>query len=162
MKCNCECFDIRHPAFDNPLLAPRQGAARPKPPCRTSAVGCRLSNVGCRMSNVGCRMSAAGCRLPNVGCRMSAAETFNPYRLRNASALRNIRHSAKTAARILVARRCKQARIHWRIHNTAYVCAIIARLRSVAWNCSYFQRIKIAPTRQILPIAPNANGGNVV
>ena len=31
-----------------------------------------------------------------------------------------------------VARRCKQAGMHWRLHNAACVCAIIARLRSVA------------------------------
>ena len=36
------------------------------------------------------------------------------------------------AARILVARRCKQAEMHWRHHNAACVCAIIARLRSAA------------------------------
>lgn len=38
----------------------------------------------------------------------------------------------EAAARILVARRCKQAGMHWRHHNAACVCAIIARLRSVA------------------------------
>ena len=38
----------------------------------------------------------------------------------------------EAAARILVARRCKQAGMHWRIHNAACVCAIIARLRSAA------------------------------
>ena len=38
----------------------------------------------------------------------------------------------EAAARILVARRCKQAGLHWRHHNAACVCAIIARLRSVA------------------------------
>jgi len=38
------------------------------------------------------------------------------------------------AARILVAQRCKQkqAGMHWRHHNAACVCAIIARLRSAA------------------------------
>ena len=40
----------------------------------------------------------------------------------------------EAAARILVARRCKQAGMHWRHHNAACVCAIIARLRSVAWG----------------------------
>ena len=38
----------------------------------------------------------------------------------------------EAAARILVARRCKQAGLHFRHHNAAWVCAIIARLRSVA------------------------------
>ena len=38
----------------------------------------------------------------------------------------------EAAARILVARRCKQAGMHWRHHNAACVCAIIALLRSVA------------------------------
>ena len=38
----------------------------------------------------------------------------------------------EAAARILVARRCKQAGMHWRIHNAARVCAIIALLRSAA------------------------------
>ena len=38
----------------------------------------------------------------------------------------------EAAARILVARGCKQAGMHWRIHNAACVCAIIARLRSAA------------------------------
>lgn len=37
---------------------------------------------------------------------------------------------AEAAARIIVARRCKQAGMHWRLHNAACVCAIIARLRS--------------------------------
>ena len=40
----------------------------------------------------------------------------------------------EAAARILVARRCKQAGMHWRHHNAACVCAIIARLRSVTWG----------------------------
>lgn len=39
---------------------------------------------------------------------------------------------AEAAARILVARRYKQAGMHWRHHNAACVCAIIALLRSVA------------------------------
>lgn len=39
---------------------------------------------------------------------------------------------AEAAARILVARRCKQAGMHWRLHNAARVCAIIAKLRSAA------------------------------
>ena len=38
----------------------------------------------------------------------------------------------EAAARILVARRCKQAGMHWRHHNAACVCAVIARLRSAA------------------------------
>jgi hypothetical protein len=38
----------------------------------------------------------------------------------------------EAAARILVARRCKQAGMHWRLHNAACVCAIIAKLRSAA------------------------------
>ena len=38
----------------------------------------------------------------------------------------------EAAARILVARRCKQAGMHWRHHNAACVCAIIAQLRSAA------------------------------
>ena len=38
----------------------------------------------------------------------------------------------EAAARILVARRCKQAGMHWRHHNAACVCAIIARLRTAA------------------------------
>ena len=39
---------------------------------------------------------------------------------------------AEAAARILVARRCKQAGMHWRLHNAACVCAVIAKLRSAA------------------------------
>ena len=38
----------------------------------------------------------------------------------------------EASARILVARRCKQAGMHWHHHNAACVCAIIARRRSVA------------------------------
>ena len=38
----------------------------------------------------------------------------------------------EAAARIIVARRCKQAGMHWRLHNAACVCAIIAKLRSAA------------------------------
>ena len=38
----------------------------------------------------------------------------------------------EAAARILVARRCKQVGMHWRHHNAACVCAVIARLRSAA------------------------------
>jgi hypothetical protein len=38
----------------------------------------------------------------------------------------------EAAARIIVARRCKQAGMHWRHHNVACVCAIIAQLRSAA------------------------------
>ena len=38
----------------------------------------------------------------------------------------------EAAARILVARRCKQAGMHWRHHNAACICAIIAQLRSAA------------------------------
>ena len=38
----------------------------------------------------------------------------------------------EAAARILVARRCKQAGMHWRHHNAACVCAIVAQLRSAA------------------------------
>ncbi len=40
--------------------------------------------------------------------------------------------SKEASARILVAMRCKQAGMHWRIHNAACVCAILARLRSAA------------------------------
>lgn len=36
----------------------------------------------------------------------------------------------EAAARILVARRCKQAGMHWRIHNAARVSALIAKYRS--------------------------------
>ena len=39
---------------------------------------------------------------------------------------------AEAAARILVARRCKQAGMHWRHHNAACVCALIAKIRSAA------------------------------
>ena len=38
----------------------------------------------------------------------------------------------EAAARILVARRCKQAGMHWCLHNAACVCAVIALLRSAA------------------------------
>ena len=38
----------------------------------------------------------------------------------------------EAAARILVARRCKQAGMHWRVKNAACVCALLARLRSAA------------------------------
>ena len=38
----------------------------------------------------------------------------------------------EAAVRILVARRCKQAGMHWRLHNAACVCAIIAKQRSAA------------------------------
>lgn len=36
----------------------------------------------------------------------------------------------EAAARLLVARRCKQAGMHWRVENAARVCALLARLRS--------------------------------
>lgn len=36
----------------------------------------------------------------------------------------------EAAARILIARRCKQAGMHWRIHNAARVSALIAKYRS--------------------------------
>ena len=39
---------------------------------------------------------------------------------------------AEAAARILVARRCKQAGMHWRHHNAACICALIAKIRSAA------------------------------
>lgn len=39
---------------------------------------------------------------------------------------------AEAAARILVARRCKQAGMHWRHENAARVCALVARLRSAS------------------------------
>ena len=38
----------------------------------------------------------------------------------------------EAAARILVARRCKQAGMHWRLKNAARVCALIAKIRSAA------------------------------
>ncbi|MBP1589190.1 MAG: hypothetical protein ILO10_03230 [Kiritimatiellae bacterium] len=38
----------------------------------------------------------------------------------------------EAAARILVARRGKQAGMHWRLANAACVCALLARLRSAA------------------------------
>ena len=38
----------------------------------------------------------------------------------------------EAAARILVARRCKQAGMHWRLKNAACVCALIAKIRSAA------------------------------
>ena len=38
----------------------------------------------------------------------------------------------EAAARILVARRCKQAGMHWRHHNAARVAALIAKYRSAA------------------------------
>lgn len=38
----------------------------------------------------------------------------------------------EAAARIIAARLCKQAGMHWRRHNAAYVCAIIARRRNAA------------------------------
>ena len=37
---------------------------------------------------------------------------------------------AEAAARILVARRCKQAEMHGRHYNAACVCALIAKIRS--------------------------------
>lgn len=40
----------------------------------------------------------------------------------------------EAAARILVARRCKQAGMHWRIHNAAKIAALIAKYRSEAWK----------------------------
>lgn len=36
----------------------------------------------------------------------------------------------EAACRTVVARRCKQAGMHWRIHNAAAMCALVARLRS--------------------------------
>ena len=36
----------------------------------------------------------------------------------------------EAAARLLVARRCKQAGMHWRLENAARVCALLARIRS--------------------------------
>ena len=41
-------------------------------------------------------------------------------------------HRGRRENPILVARRCKQAGMHWRHHNAACVCAIIAQLRSAA------------------------------
>ena len=38
----------------------------------------------------------------------------------------------EAAARILVARRCKQAGMHWRHHNAARIAALIAKYRSAA------------------------------
>jgi len=38
----------------------------------------------------------------------------------------------EAAARLFVARRCKQAGMHWRADNAACVCALLARLRSAA------------------------------
>lgn len=38
----------------------------------------------------------------------------------------------EAAARIVIARRCKQAGMHWRHENAACVCALIAKLRSAA------------------------------
>ena len=40
--------------------------------------------------------------------------------------------AVEAAARIHVARRCKQAGMHWRHHNAACICAMIAQLRSAA------------------------------
>ena len=36
----------------------------------------------------------------------------------------------EAACRTVVARRCKQAGMHWRVHNAAAMCALVARLRS--------------------------------
>ena len=36
----------------------------------------------------------------------------------------------EAAARILVARRCKQAGMHWRLRNAARIAALIAKYRS--------------------------------
>ena len=36
----------------------------------------------------------------------------------------------EAAARLLVARRCKQAGMHWRVENAARVCALLASIRS--------------------------------
>ena len=36
----------------------------------------------------------------------------------------------EAAARLIVARRCKQAGMHWRVENAACVCALLARFRS--------------------------------
>ena len=36
----------------------------------------------------------------------------------------------EAAARLLVARRCKQAGMHWRVENAACVCALLAHIRS--------------------------------
>ena len=36
----------------------------------------------------------------------------------------------EAACRTVAARRCKQAGMHWRIHNAAAMCALVARLRS--------------------------------
>ena len=38
----------------------------------------------------------------------------------------------ESAARIHVARRCKQTRMHWRLHNAECDCTIIARLSSAS------------------------------
>ena len=38
----------------------------------------------------------------------------------------------EAAARILVARRCKQAGMHWRLRNAARISALIAKYRSAA------------------------------
>ena len=36
----------------------------------------------------------------------------------------------EAACRTDVARRCKQAGMHWRLHNAEAMCALVARLRS--------------------------------
>ena len=36
----------------------------------------------------------------------------------------------EAAARLIVARRCKLAGMHWRVDNAAYVCSLLARIRS--------------------------------
>ena len=43
----------------------------------------------------------------------------------------------EAAARILVARRCKQAGMHWRLGNAVRVCALLARIRSAPrWSAA--------------------------
>ena len=79
------------------------------------------------------------------GCKLAASETARSAidyldRRRNNMRYGWLRKNgyyissahAEAAARILVARRCKQAGMHWRHHNAACVCALIAKIRSAA------------------------------
>ena len=63
---------------------------------------------------------------------LTSGTNFSHFAARPVNPVNCIRARRTTAARIVVAPRCKQARMYWRHHNAACVCAIITRLRSAA------------------------------
>jgi hypothetical protein len=99
--------------------------------------------IGEVMSSISFRSNALGAngtRTKQVFTRFGWCEVRHPYRVGNPEESdvfktfgierKMTKAALKVAARILVARRCKQAGMHWRHHNTACICAIIAKLRN--------------------------------